>query len=910
MQSLLRTRPENLDDLTVQVALVRPGPIQGGAVHPYIERRQRRRENPDLRAARTTTRCSPSRLRETLGVVVFQEQVLEVAMALAGFTRGRGGGPAARDEPQAQPRGDRGLPAALPRRRGGERRRPRETAEDVFAKLLGFASFGFPKSHAAAFALLAYQSAWLRHHYPAEFLCALLNAQPMGFYPPASLVRDAQRRGIEVLPPDVNASDAACRLEGDAVRVGLAYVKGVAEEPATALVEERERAAPFRERSGPRAARRRSTGRRSTRWPPPAPATRSAGRAGSSSGDSASLRARCAVGAGGDDRQLALPLEPATEIPDLPEQSAWELMLADYRTTSLSVGVHPLDLLRPHLPARSSRAPTSASSAHRERVAVAGLVVARQRPATANGVVFMLLEDEHGQVNLIVPPPVYDRYRAVVRGEPLLLARGRFERVERNRNVVVEELATLAPLARRVANDAEVRASPCPRRTTSAPGSLSAHGSALALAAGGARCRAGSRAPRAPRDHPRRRLHRRGRLRGPLDLAPHSRAGARRVRRAARGRHLRRRPVRAKRRLRALLVAEDRDAGQAGRARGGVAPRARLGGRRRRPRRLLRAGGSRRALHPGRLALDGDLARAARLVAGCPGRRGGARRRALRLLSADEVRERTGSPIHLGAAYEPAAATVQPALLARGLRRVALARGVRVFERSPLLDLDRDAGVARTPTGAVEAPTIVLATGTWLAALRELQRAIVPVASDMVATEPMTGAPPRGRLDGRRGRLRLPPDGALLPHDEGRARRFRPRRRPACLRRASQLGIRLQRAPDASAPGGTPAPRPCTEGAPITHAWGGPIDRTTDGLPFFGQLPGRARVLFGAGFSGNGVAPSLTAGKILASSALGPERRVVGLRAQPRRGRPVPARARPLRRRPRRARGRASEGDS
>jgi error-prone DNA polymerase len=132
-------------------------------------------------------------------------------------------------------------------------------------------------------------------------------------------------------------------------------------------------------------------------------------------------------------------------------------MLADYRLTGLSVGLHPLELLRPHLPGEVLASPELEEAPHGARVAVAGLVVARQRPATASGVVFMLIEDEHGQVNLIVPPPVYDRYRALVRGEPLLLARGRYERVDRNRNVLVSDLASLAPLARRVADDAEVR---------------------------------------------------------------------------------------------------------------------------------------------------------------------------------------------------------------------------------------------------------------------------------------------------------------------------------------------------------------------------------------------------------------------------------------------------------------------
>ena len=153
---------------------------------------------------------------------------------------------------------------------------------------------------------------------------------------------------------------------------------------------------------------------------------------------------------------LPISLEPTSEIPDLPEQTPWERMLADYRTTSLSVGVHPLELLRPHLPAQVLTSLDLEHLENRSPVTIAGLVVARQRPATANGVVFMLLEDEHAQVNLVVPPAVYERHRALVRGEPLLLARGRFERYERNRNVVVEEFTTLGPLARQAANEAEV----------------------------------------------------------------------------------------------------------------------------------------------------------------------------------------------------------------------------------------------------------------------------------------------------------------------------------------------------------------------------------------------------------------------------------------------------------------------
>jgi error-prone DNA polymerase len=454
MQSLLRTRPENLDDLTVQVALVRPGPIQGKAVHPYVERRQRKREDPDYEPPYDHPLLAEC-LHDTLGAIIFQEQVLDVATALAGFSVGEA----------------EGLRRAMSRKRSADAIEAyhqrflegaagngvsRETAELVFSKINGFASFGFPKSHAAAFALLAYQSAWLRHHYPGEFLCALLNAQPMGFYPPASLVRDAQRHGVEVRPPDVNASDAKCRIEGKAVRVGLGYVKGLGEEPATALVAEREQNGPLGGVSD--LARRAPLDR------PALEALVASGACDSFGWPRRQLLWRLglaprsvSVGAGGDTRQLVLPLGPTTEVPELAEQTPWERMLADYRLTSLSVGLHPLELLRPHLPGEVSSSADLPALAHGSPVTVAGLVVARQRPATASGVVFMLLEDEHGQMNLVVPPPVYDRYRAAVRGEPLLLARGRFERFERNRNVVVDELATLAPLARRVANDAEVR---------------------------------------------------------------------------------------------------------------------------------------------------------------------------------------------------------------------------------------------------------------------------------------------------------------------------------------------------------------------------------------------------------------------------------------------------------------------
>jgi error-prone DNA polymerase len=454
MQSLLRTHPENLDDLTIQVALVRPGPIQGGAVHPYIENRRRLREDPSF-VPPVDHPLLAEPLRETLGVVVFQDQVLEVAMALAGFTVGEAEGlrramSRKRSEAALEAYRGRFVEGALANGVG------EATANTVYDKLVAFSGFGFPKSHAAAFALLAYQSAWLRHHYRAEFLCALLNAQPMGFYPPASLVRDAQRRGVEVRPPDVNRSDDRSTIEESAVRLGLAQIHSVGEDEAKALVAERERNGPFQDVV--ELAQRGSLGQ---------PALEALVAAGACDCFGESRRAllwelglvprsQSVPGSGGEERQLALPLDPTAKTPELPEQTDWERMLADYRRTSVSVGLHPLELLRPQLPADVLSSRELCEAAHGRRVAVAGMAVARQRPATANGVVFMLLEDEHGQVNLIVPPPVYERFRAIVRGEPLLLARGKLERVRANQNVLVCALETLAPLARRVSGLSEV----------------------------------------------------------------------------------------------------------------------------------------------------------------------------------------------------------------------------------------------------------------------------------------------------------------------------------------------------------------------------------------------------------------------------------------------------------------------
>jgi len=446
MQSLLQTRPENLDDLTVQVALVRPGPIQGKAVHPYVRHRHAKRLDPSFEPP-VEHESLREALRDTLGVVVFQDQVLDVAMAAAGFSIGEA----------------EGLRRAMSRKRSLEAIeawRPRfvagalgkgigvETAHAIYDKLVGFAGFGFPKSHAAAFGLLAYQSAWLRRYFPGEFLCALMNAQPMGFYPPSSLVRDAQRRGVEVRAPHINRSEAQCGIEDGAVRVGLAYVQSVGEDDALAVVAQQ----PYRDLG--------ELARRASVKLDVLEALVSAG-ACDEWGPRRQLLWRLGVTARGEtvaggSRQLALPLEPTAGIPELPEQTPWERMLADYKHTSISVGVHPLQLLRPHLPAGVATSADLPETPNGTLVQVAGLAIARQRPATANGIVFMLLEDEHGQANVIIPSKVYEAHRAIVRGEPLILARGKLERHDRNVNLLVSELVSLGPLARTAASEAEV----------------------------------------------------------------------------------------------------------------------------------------------------------------------------------------------------------------------------------------------------------------------------------------------------------------------------------------------------------------------------------------------------------------------------------------------------------------------
>lgn len=426
-QMLPRTQPRNLDDLTVQVAIVRPGPIVGGAVNPYVRRREALRQG---RAGplEVPHECVREVLEETLGVVLFQEQVVLVAMAMGSMSAGE-----AEDFRRAMARRD--WPSLEPRYRerflAGARARgvPEQAAVRTFHSLCSFAAFGFPKSHAAAFGLLAYQSAWLKEHYAPEFYCALYNNWPMGFYPPHVFTNDARRHGVFVLRPDVNVSEASCTVEEGGIRIGLGYVHGVGAAGARAVMEARSEGGPFRSlfdfvhRTGLRRE-----------------AVENLIRAGAFDGlglnrrqllwqlglfDGGLARARLtrlpAV------RQLRLGLPTGQDEVELEDFSDFERMAADYEVMRLSPEAHPMSFLRQGLGSRITSSRQLRSLAPRQRVETAGLVVCRQRPGTARGIVFLLLEDEHGLVNVLVPPQLYEERRVEVRSCGFLLVRGILE---------------------------------------------------------------------------------------------------------------------------------------------------------------------------------------------------------------------------------------------------------------------------------------------------------------------------------------------------------------------------------------------------------------------------------------------------------------------------------------------------
>ena len=432
MQLLPRTRPRSLEDLTQEVAIVRPGPIVGKAVHPFVQRKQGREpvtyDHPSLEPA----------LKETLGVIIYQDQVLQVAMALAGFSAGQA---EALRRAISRKRSREAMQGFWQQFREGALARgvDEKTAQAVFEKLLGFAEYGFPKSHAAAFAVLAYQSAWLKKYYPAEFYCALFNAQPMGFYAPHIFTNDAKRHSVGVLNPDISLSGARCTVEdvsdGDAVRIGLGYVRGIGEKAAQAVEEERRCNGPYgsiwglmnRTRLSQRAVENLASvgafesltaNRRQPMW-------------------EAGLVLRSQSG------QLALPLPIEQDMVELSDMTAWERMAAEYGNLGLSPDHHPLAFIRRtlHEGVASSRHLESLEDG--TAVEIAGLVVCRQHPLTAKGFVFLLLEDEFGLANVIVKPQLYEGSRSLIRTEPLLLVRGRLQRKEGTTNVVAQSVRAL-----------------------------------------------------------------------------------------------------------------------------------------------------------------------------------------------------------------------------------------------------------------------------------------------------------------------------------------------------------------------------------------------------------------------------------------------------------------------------------
>ncbi|MGD9890332.1 MAG: DNA polymerase III subunit alpha [Dehalococcoidia bacterium] len=452
IQTLPHTQPRTIDDLAVEVAIVRPGPIVGGAFRPYMDYRRRLAAGAtyeELNVHFDHDLLKPV-LRETLGVILYQEQVLQVAMAIGGFSIGEA---ESLRRSMSRHRSLEAMEAHWPQFRDGARANdvPEATARTIFDKLLGFASFGFPKSHAVAFARLAYESAWLRYTYPAEYICALFNNQPMGFYSVGVLTGDAKRHGVAVLGPDINRSAAMCTVEDNAgnaaVRLGLSSVREVSGEVAEAIVAARGEA-PFRslfeciQRTGlARGAAENlilagafdglGLARRDLLW-----------QLGLFVGVSGRRR-RAADGRRG--RQSALPLPVDGNMVDLPPMSAWNRLVAEHATLDFSPGAHPLALMRAGLGEGVHTSRHVARARDDTAVRLAGLVVSRQQPTTAKGVLFILLEDEFGLTNVVVHPALYDRQRLIVRTEPFVIVDGVLQRNGRTSSVRAHRFTTLRP---------------------------------------------------------------------------------------------------------------------------------------------------------------------------------------------------------------------------------------------------------------------------------------------------------------------------------------------------------------------------------------------------------------------------------------------------------------------------------
>jgi error-prone DNA polymerase len=424
MAMLPRLKPRHYYDLVIEVSIVRPGPITGGMVHPYLRRRNGEEPitypHPSLKPV----------LEKTLGIPLFQEQVMRLAVVAADYTPGEAD----------QLRRD----MAAWRKTGSiERHRERlvtrmqakgiatEFAERVFQQIAGFGEYGFPESHAASFALISYADAYLLCHYPAEFVCALLNAQPMGFYSPATIIDDGKRRGVHYLPVDVRTSDWDCTMVGEAIRMGLRYVKGLGSGDWE-RIEAARRDQPFESMED--CSRRTGLDEK---------ALTVLAEAGAFQGFEATRRSALwkARGLRKEDPDTFLSV-PETEV-SFPELDPFETIAWDYDAASHSTHGHPLAPLRDVLKAqRLPDAKTVAGMRNGRRVRYAGIVICRQRPGTASGVTFMTLEDETGFVNLVVWPKKFQEYAVLAKTTPFLGVTGKVQSEQSVVHIVVDALWT------------------------------------------------------------------------------------------------------------------------------------------------------------------------------------------------------------------------------------------------------------------------------------------------------------------------------------------------------------------------------------------------------------------------------------------------------------------------------------
>ncbi len=432
MATLPRLKPRTFYDLVVEVALIRPGPIQGGSVHPYIRRRNGLEEPTYLHPLLQRS------LEKTLGVPLFQEQLMQMAIDVAGFT-------ASEADQLRQAMGSKRSRRRMERLRErlytgmAERGITGAVADEIFEKMAAFANFGFPESHSVSFAYLVYASAWIKLHEPAAFCAALLNAQPMGFYSPQSLVQDARRHEVVVRTPDLNTSDWRATLEpcpdshhGLAVRVGLAYVRSLGEDLAKAVAAGR----PYEDVED---LVRRVPGLTLAHLE--ALAT-----AGAFSCFGLERReALWAVGAVAQSRPGRLAgIVTGAEAPRLPGMSEEEEAIADLWATGVAPDGHPTRFVRERLNELGVVAASGlAACEHGSRVIVGGVVTHRQRPATAQGTTFINLEDETGLINVVCSRGCWARHRRVARGAAALLVRGRLEKIEGVVNIVAERIEPL-----------------------------------------------------------------------------------------------------------------------------------------------------------------------------------------------------------------------------------------------------------------------------------------------------------------------------------------------------------------------------------------------------------------------------------------------------------------------------------